>query len=125
MKRSITSLGILLTLILVCFLSLHLLRTECTRYAHLAELTETACVHGDIPEALAAFDRLERGWGRFHDRTGLVVDGEKLDAIRERLTGLRPLIERGCPEATAELERIRQLITDLFEEELPELWHIL
>ena len=125
MRRCIASLCILLALTVLCIGSLTVLRTECRRYAALAEQTRYAAARGDTETALARYDALAGSWEAFHDLTGLFVDGAKLDAVHEHLTGLRPLIEQGHPEVTAELERIRQLTEGIYEEELPKLWHIL
>ena len=125
MSRFLTSLGILLGLILISITSLLVLGCECRQYAACAGDAAYACSHGDTPAALDAFDRLDGGWEHFQHVTGLFADGDKLDAIRSRMIALRPLIEAGNPDVSAELERIRQLIGNIYEEEIPVLWHIL
>lgn len=125
MKRCIASLSILVALIALCIVSLVALRSECRWYAGLAERTTLAVSQGETETALSRFDSMQEHWEDFHNITGLFVDGEKLDAIYERMTGLRPLIESGHPQASAELESLRSLIESIYEEEQPLLWHIL
>ena len=125
MRRCITSLCILLALIGLSVWSLSALHIACSRYAAMTVLTEQAVLNGDTARAIALYDSLEENWEDFHNLTGLFVDGGKLDAIRTRMLGLRPLIEQQHPEVTTQLEGIRVLTLGLYEEELPVLWHIL
>lgn len=125
MRRVILSLSILLSLIVLCVLSLTALRSECTWYENLTQSTIYAASRGDTEAALERFDALQANWEEFHDLTGLFVDGAKLDAIYERLVGLRVMLEQQHPSSLSELEAIRQLIEGIYEEELPKLWHIM
>ena len=125
MSRFLTSIGILLALTVLSVTSLFLLRNECSRYMHLTDQTAAAFERGDTQAALAEFDRLESDWQHFHDVAGVFVDGSKLDAIYSHIIVLRPMLEEGYPEASAELDCIRLLTRGLYEEELPLFWHIL
>lgn len=125
MKRVILSASILVSLIVLCIISLTALHSECLWYADLAGRTLYAAEQGDTDAALARFDTMQAHWEAFHDLTGLFVDGEKLDAIYERMVGLRPLLEQAHPEARSELTAIRKLIDGIYEEEMPRLPHIL
>lgn len=125
MRRCIASLSILLSLILLCIISLVALKSECSWYAGLVEKTAFAISQGETETALSRFDAMEAHWEDFHNIAGLFVDGEKLDAVYERMVSLRPLIASEHPQVSAELEGIRRLIESIYEEEQPLLWHIL
>lgn len=125
MKRCKASVWILLSLILLCIVSLIVLRQQCMNYLYLTNAVETAVDQGNTEQALSAFDELEQQWQQYHDITGIFVNGDELDAVRQILCGLRPLLENEHPEAKSELQKIRYLIESIYQEELPELWHIL
>jgi hypothetical protein len=125
MSRFLTSIGILTVLIVICILSLLLLKSECGNYRNGIAETAAAISVGDTEAALAAYDRLDADWKHFEDVTGIFTDGSKLDAVRIHMAVLRPLIESGSTEAAAELECVRRLIASIYEEELPYFWHIL
>ncbi len=125
MRRLWISTGILLSLIWLCIWSLGSLREQCERYGSLVSQTANACASGNTEDALELCSQMEAQWEPFHDHTGAFVDGSKLDAIHEHLIGLRPLIESSHPETLSELRSLRKLIDGLYEEELPDFWHIL
>lgn len=125
MRRLWLSVGILVGLVWLCIWSLASLRQQCERYGLLVSQTACAYASGNKEEALALCDLLESRWEAFHNHTGAFVDGSKLDAIHEHLVGLRPLIEGEHPETLSELRSLQKLIDGLYEEELPDLWHIL
>ena len=125
MKRVRASACILLVLMLVSIASLLWLRAESREYAMLAKACSDAYAAGDIPAALERCETLTEEWEQFHSIAGLFVDGDKLDPIRETLSGLRPLIAAGHPDAAADLARLRIMLRELYEEETPEFWHIL
>jgi len=125
MKRCIASVSILSALILLCVISLFELHTQCRDYVAMTDAVATAIEQGDRYQALLALDTLEQGWKHYHDITGIFVNGSELDSIRETLSGLRPMLEDSRPEIKTELEKMRVLILSVYEEELPELWHIL
>ncbi len=125
MNRCKISLCILAALVLLCTVSLPIIHTQCKTLQAGVERVETAVEAGDTALALTEFGRLEAEWEQFHKITGLFVDGEKFDPIREVLHGLRPLIEAEHPEAMSELERLRGLAESIYEEELPDWSHLL
>jgi hypothetical protein len=94
-------------------------------YAALTDNVSQAVENGNTEQALAALEDLEKEWEHFHRVAGLFVDGEKLDPMREILSGLRPLISQEHAEVPAELRRLRNLTVSIYEEEVPVVWHIL
>ncbi len=125
MNRCITSICILAALVALCIVSQCSLRAESRQFAEMTASVEAAVADGDTPEALRRFDRLAAQWEEFHSVAGLFVNGDHLDPIREHLTGLRPLIAAEHPEVLSHLTCLRQLAWDIYEEETPEIWHIL
>lgn len=125
MKRMLVSMGILLALTVISFLSLHILREECRRYEACAAAAAEAYASGDTEAALTAFDELDAQWEHFVHITSLFIPSDKLDPLYEHLAGLRPMLAQNDPQAAAVLERLRRLIRDIYEEEKPEIWHIL
>ena len=125
MNRCKVSVGILLSLILLCVIALIEVQKQCQEYLTLVDEVSSAVEAGDISQALSGFDTLEERWESYHNINGLFVNGMELDAIREIMSGLRPLIADEHPEVESELRKMRYLILSMYEEELPELWHIL
>ena len=125
MKRCWICIGLLTGLLGMCIGSLLCLRAQCRQYASLTEEVIANVQDGDTDAALLAFDTLEQNWDKFHDICGLFVNGEELNPIREVLTELRPLIAQEHPEAASCLEKLRQLVEGIYEEQLPVFWHIL
>lgn len=125
MNRCKASVGILLALIILCIFSLTELKSQCNAYLALADELQSAIMADDTEKALEAFDKLQQNWEQYHNTTGLFVNGAKLDSIREVLSKLQPMIEKNAPDAAFEVEKLRSLIQNIYEEEVPELWHIL
>jgi hypothetical protein len=125
MNHCKVSIWILFSLISICIFSLIILKYECKNYLSLTEQIQEAVQTGDTAQALSAFDRLEQNWKQYHDISGVFVNGSELDSIREIMSGLRPLIENQHPEVSSELLKMQNLILSVYEEEIPELWHIL
>ena len=45
--------------------------------------------------------------------------------MREIVSSLKPMILANQPHTSAEIARLRMLVQNLYEEELPEFWNIL
>ena len=125
MKRCWICIGLLMGLLGLCMGSLLCLHTQCRQYASLTEQVIAYVQDGDTDAALSAFDTMEQNWDNFHDICGLFVNGEELIPIREVMTELRPLIAQEHPEAASDLEKLRQLVKGIYEEQLPVSLHIL
>lgn len=125
MNRCKVSIWILLSLILLCMFSLAELQMQCREALALVGEIESAVEDNNTEQALLAFDNLEQDWKHYHDINGIFVNGSELDSIREIMSGLKPLIEDEHPEVRAELQKMKHLILSVYEEELPEIWHIL
>ncbi|MBR0483206.1 MAG: DUF4363 family protein [Oscillospiraceae bacterium] len=125
MNRCKVSIWILLGLILLCMVSLMELQTQCRDALALVNEIESAVAENNTEQAVLAFENLEQNWKPYHDINGVFVNGSELDSIREIMSGLKPLIEDEHPEVRAELQKMKQLIRSVYEEELPEIWHIL
>ena len=125
MNRCKISIFVLLSLIFICIFSLFELHQQCENYLALTEQVSQAFESGDTLQALSAFDELERNWKPYHDIAGIFVNGSELDSIREIMSGMRPMIEQHHPETISELLKMKNFILSVYEEELPELWHIL
>lgn len=125
MNRCKISIGILLALVVLCVSSLLMLRSQCGSFAAQTEAVREAVTAGETERALAECEVLLERWDTFHGQTGLFVDGSRMDPMREILTGLPALIAEEQPMAVSELETLRLLTQDIFEEEIPEWWHIL
>lgn len=125
MNRLKISFSVLVLLAVLCITGLVTVHRQCTSFdAQVHRVMETAA-SGDTAAALKEFDALYAQWEKFHDWTGLFVDGEQLDHIRGELAGLRALIEAEHPEVMARLEALGTLVKELLREEVPEIWHIL
>ncbi len=125
MNRCKASVYILLSLILLCVISLMELQHQCREYLLLVDDVIAAVDKQQTDHALLAFDQMEQHWEPYHDINGIFVNGSELDSIREIMSGLRPLISDGHPEVRAELLKLRSLVLSVYQEELPEIWHIL
>ena len=125
MNRCQVSVFILSGLIFICIFSLFELHQQCENYLSLTEQISESLETENIRQALFYFDELEKNWKTYHDISGIFVNGSELDSIREIMSGLRPMIESRHPETVSELLKMKNLILSVYEEELPELWHIL
>lgn len=125
MKRCTACIGILSGLILLSICSLFLVRWECRRFNAATEAVLEAVEANTTAEALRRLDTLNMKWESFHNLCGLFVNGEKLDPLRDVLSELEALIRQEHPEAVSSLERLKGLIEGIYEEEFPEIWHIL
>lgn len=125
MNRFKISIGVLMAMVVLCCTELWMLHSQCTRFTEQLERAVSAAEEGDPAAVVYEIEQLEETWEKFHDRTGLFIDRSKLDPIREILAGLKSLAEIQHPELLAELDRIRTLIDGIFQEETPNLWHIL
>ena len=125
MNRCKVSIWILLGLILLCMFSIAELQMQCREALALVAEIESAVDENNTEQALLAFDNLEQDWKHYHDINGVFVNGSELDSIREIMSGLKPLLEDEHPEVRAELQKMKHLILSVYEEELPEIWHIL
>ena len=125
MNRCKVSIYILLSLILLCIFSLIELQKQCENYLLLTESVESAVNQNNTDQALSALDDLEANWKSYHNINGTFVNGIELDSLRETMSGLRPQIANQHPEADSEIQKMKNLILSIYEEELPEIWHIL
>ncbi len=125
MNRCKVSVGVLLSLILLCIFSLIEIQKQCREYLTIVDNIQTAVDSGNTEQALSAFDTLENHWKDYHEINGIFVNGSELDSIREIMSGLKPLIADEHPEVNSELHKMRELIIAIYQEELPEIWHIL
>lgn len=125
MNRCKVSLGILIAIIALCITGLFIVSWQCRSFGEQITAISDAVHTGDTQKALEEFDALQAQWKQFHNITGIFIDGSDLDTIKETLSGVRPMLETEHPEAPAELERLRSLVEGLYEEEFPEIWHIL
>ena len=125
MNRCKVSIWVLLSLILLCFFSLAEIQKQCREYLVIIDNIQNAVDSGNTEQALADFAMLESQWKAYHEINGIFVNGSELDSIREIMSGLQPLIAGKHPEVNSELHKMRELITAVYEEELPEIWHIL
>ncbi len=125
MNRCKVSIYILLSLILLCIFSLITLQKQCQNYLLLVQNLETAVSQHHTEQALSALDTLEANWKSYHNINGTFINGSELDSLRETISGLRPLIIYQHPEAESEIQKMKNLILSVYEEELPEIWHIL
>ena len=125
MNRLKISAGILLLLGILCVTGLFTLQRQCGKFAAQTEIIMESVKAGDMETAEKECGERLVLWEEVHDRTGIFIDGERLDPIRELLAGLPALIEAEHPEVMSHLEALRTLAEDLFLEELPDLWHIL
>ena len=125
MNRCKVSVWILLGLILLCMFSLAELQIQCREAIALVEKIESAVEEKNTEQALLAFADFAQDWEHYHDINGIFVNGSELDSIREIMAELKPLIEEERPEVRAGLSKIKHLILSVYEEELPEIWHIL
>ena len=83
MNRLKISFSVLVLLAVLCVTGLVTVHRQCTSFdAQVHRVMETAA-SGDTAAALKEFDALYAQWEKFHDWTGLFVDGEQLDHIRE------------------------------------------
>lgn len=138
MNRCKASVGILISLILLCVISLCTLRHQSREYLQIIDQLETAFQSGETEETLAVYQQLESRLESYHNITGLFVNGTELDEIRKTIFELEPLIRQNnnhyfnFPDSDnirtdfdRLLARLRILIENIYQEELPELWHIL
>ncbi len=125
MNRLKITIGILLLLTALCVTSLITIHRQCERFSAQTQEIIDCISEGDTEGAVAECDELLEMWEKFHDTTGIFIDGERLDPIREILAGLPALVAEAHPDLMNRLETLRTLAEDLFLEELPDLWHIL
>ena len=125
MNHCKVSVYILLSLVLLCICSLMELQKQCQEYLLLVENVESAVNQDNTAQALTALDTLETHWESYHNINGIFVNGSELDSLREIMSGLRPLIIQNPPQADSEIQKMKNLILSIYEEELPEIWHIL
>lgn len=125
MNRCKTSVGILISLILLCISSLMILKSQSEAYLEIINQLEITYQTGSTEETLLVCDRLEAGLENYHNITGLFVNGTELDEIREIVFELKPMILASQKNTLAEITRLRLLVQNIYEEEFPELWHIL
>ena len=125
MNRLKISFGVLLLLAVLCISGMVLVHHQCTEFAAQTQAVMDAAAAGDTEAALESCDTLLLLWERFHDVTGVFVDGERLEPIRELLAGLPVMIAQQHPDLLSRLETLRTLAEELFRAEIPDVWHIL
>lgn len=125
MNRLKISAGVLILLGILCIAGMYTVYAECRNFTSQTESIIDAVASGNTESALEHCEALLGLWDKFHDRTGIFVDGEQLDPIREILAELPALIAAEHPEVMSRLEALRTLTEDLFLEEIPDIWHIL
>lgn len=125
MNRCKTSAGILAGLILLCIFSLLELKTQSQNYLAVIDELQDTLETGTTEQALQVYDKLEHHLESYHNITGLFVNGTELDEIRKTIAGLQPMIATNHQDTQTEIAKLRMLIQSIYDEELPELWHIL
>lgn len=125
MNHCKTSVGILIGLILLCISSLMILKSRSETYLAIIDQLETTFQTGSVEDTLVVYDRLESELEKYHNITGLFVNGTELDEMQEIVASLKPMILANQKNTSAEIARLRMLVQNLYEEELPELWNIL
>ncbi|MDE5769564.1 MAG: DUF4363 family protein [Oscillospiraceae bacterium] len=125
MNHCKASVGILIGLILLCVSSLMILKSKSETYLAIIDQLETTFQTGSIEDTLVVYDTLESELEKYHNITGLFVNGTELDEMREIVASLKPMILANQKNTSAEIARLRMLVQNLYEEELPEFWNIL
>lgn len=125
MNRLKISMTILAILVVTSVTALFIQYSQCEGFSQQAEIVMDSVEAGDTARALTECGVLLEQWEKFHDMTGLFVDGDRLDAVREILAGLPALIAAEHPEVLSRLEALQSLAEDIFREEIPDVWHIL
>lgn len=124
MKRCKASVCILISLVLLCIFSLLELKKQSQDYLAIIDELQVTVATGTTEQALQVYDKLENHLDHYHNTTGLFVNGTELDEVRKIISGLQPMIATGHQDTSAEIARLRMLVQSIYEEELPELWHI-
>lgn len=125
MNRCKVSLWILLSLILLCILSLISLQQESNAYLHQTERLEQAVSAGDSAQIFQEYTDLMQDWKNYQHHASIFINSRELEEIQNILFTLPSLLQDSPTEAQAELVRMKKLIFCLYEEELPVIWHIL
>lgn len=125
MTRIKISCGILLLIIIMGISGYFLLKHEVNEVIDNIDKTQALSDEGRIDEALAAADLLLKDWDKFHTYASVFVNNNKISPAQISISRIKPLIESGNDELSAEYETARSALKWIIESEIPRLTNIL
>ncbi|MDE6777691.1 MAG: DUF4363 family protein [Oscillospiraceae bacterium] len=125
MNRCKVSLGILISLILLCIFSLVTLKNQEKNYLAIIDKLEQSLETGSTEQALLICDELENYSETYDNIIGIFVDGTKLNEIKLIISGLPPMIINNHQDILIEITKLKILVQNIYEEDFPKIWHIL
>lgn len=125
MGRVKVCVGILLGLVLVAIITLSIISSRCDALTNQVMAIGVLTERKEMAAALEQVDALDRSWEGDYKLLSCLVRHEKLADINASLAKLKPLIENGNDEVSAEVSSILFQISLLKETEFPYLYNLL
>ena len=111
--------GILIAIILLGISGILIIDYKTDGIIKLIDETKMYSDSGDTENALESVGKLEEKWYRYHKLASILVRNEKISAVQESISRLRPLIEKENDELNAEFANARGNLEWIVESEIP------
>ncbi len=116
--------GVLIAIIIFGIAGILLIEYKTNGVIKLIEETKYYSDSGDTEKALDSADRLEREWKKYHKTASILIRNEKISAVQEAVSRLRPLIEKENDELNAEYASAKSSLEWIIESEIPRFTNI-
>jgi len=116
--------GILIAIILLGISGILIIDYKTDGIIKLIDETKMYSDSGDTQSALESVSKLERAWHKYHKTASILVRNDKISAVQESISRLRPLIEKENDELNAEFANARGNLEWIVESEIPRFTNI-
>ena len=111
--------GILIAIILLGISGILIIDYKTDGIIKLIDETKMYSDSRDTESALESVGKLEEKWYKYHKLASIFVRNEKISAVQESISRLRPLIEKENDELNAEFANARGNLEWIVESEIP------
>lgn len=124
MRRVKLCFGILIAIIILGITGILVIEYKTDDIIKLIDETRYYSDQGDTENALESVGNLEAKWEKYHKLASMIIRNDKISAVQDSISRIRPLIEGNNDELNAEFADARSNLMWIIESEIPRFTNI-
>ena len=116
--------GILITIIIFGIAGIVIIENKTNNVIDMIDETKSYSDSGDTEKAMESVAELEKEWEKYHRLASILIRNDKISAVQESVSRLRPLIESENDELNAEYATAKNSLKWIIESEIPRITNI-
>lgn len=124
MRRVKLCFGILIAIIILGITGILVIEYKTDDIIKLIDETRYYSDQGDTENALESVGNLEAKWEKYHKLASMIIRNDKISAVQDSISRIRPLIEANNDELNAEFADARSNLMWIIESEIPRFTNI-